>query len=318
MFGKAVRLTPRARVDNGERMAGAGGGATVDCPRCGTTYRLSGAHAARPDATFECAKCHEVFGAAPEDDTWRDEPDEEAFRFDDEAPPARAGRGGPRRAPMTPQIDERGPMALDDEQEDDAEEEPIEVAPTPARRRHRAEPDDDEPASPGVARFALRALIAVTLVYAVASVWASTHQERFQGMLGHIPLVGSRLAESALDPGDVVLRDVQGEYDYLKSGELVFVIRGTAVNFADGPVRRVRVEGRIGGPEEQRQLASCTDAPADLRKTSREMLMLMENVRETRPASIPASGSAACVVVFVDPPRPVRELSLEVVSVLAD
>jgi len=306
-------------------MAGAGGGTTLDCPRCGTTYRVAGAHAARDDATYECAKCHEVFGpGAAGDDDWRDEPEEEAFRFDDEAPaPPRATRGRTRRARALADAEERGPIDFDDEEEDetDADEPPTEaVPPAPTRRRRRRADanDDDEPESPGVARFALRGLIAVTLGYAVVSVWASTHLESFQRLLGHIPVVGSRLAEFPLDPGDVALRDVKGEYDYLKSGELAFVVRGTAVNLATEPLRRVRVEGRIGGAEEQRQLASCTDAPADVRKTSRQMLMLMDNIREARPAVVPAGASVACEVVFVDPPRPVRELSLEVVSVLAE
>jgi hypothetical protein len=296
----------------------------LDCPRCGTTYRVSGAHTARDAATYECAKCHEVFGpGAGSDDAWRDEPDEEVFSFDDEAPsPPPAPRGRTRRPKAAPR-EERGPVDLEEDdldEEVELDEEPIETAPpVPARRRRRREASDDEDEQPpGVARFALRGLIAVTLGYAVVSVWASTHVESFQRLLGRIPVMGSRLAEFSLDPGDVALRDVRGSYDYLKSGELAFVIRGTAANLSAGPLRRVRVEGRISGAEEQRQLASCTDAPADVRKTSRQMLMLMENVRESRPAIIPAGGTAACEVVFVDPPRPVRELSLEVVSVLAD
>jgi predicted Zn finger-like uncharacterized protein len=310
-------------------MAGAGGGTTLDCPRCGTTYRLSGAQIAREEATYECAKCHEVFGpGVAEDDIWRDEPDEETFSFDDEAPtPPRATSGRARRAQAAAR-EGRGPVELeaadvdsDEDEEDvalDEDEEPIDVAPPRPRRRRSASTEDDEPASPGVARFALRALIAVTLSYAVVSVWASTHRDTFQRLLGRIPVVGSGLAESALDPSDVALRDVQGAYDYLTSGELAFVVRGTAANRSTDSLRRVRVEARVSGPEEQRQLASCTDAPTDVRKMSRQMLMLMENVRETRPAVVPAGGSAACEVVFVDPPHPIHELSLEVVSVLAN
>lgn len=305
-------------------MAGAGGEATLDCPRCGTTYRLSSAHQPRDDATFECAKCHEVFGPGLAlDDTWRDEPEDEAFRFDDEAPPPpRATSARARRSRVRAEAEDRGAFDLDDDTEDaeDAEEsgDDDQAPPPTRRRRRRAAADGDERERPGVARFALRGLIAVTLTYAVLSVWASTHYDEFQRLLAEIPVVGSRLAEFAVDPGDVALRDVGGRYDYLKSGELAFVIRGTATNLSTEPLRRVRVEGRVGGAEEQRHVVSCTDAPADVRKMSRQMLLLMENVRETRPTSIPAGGSVACEVVFVDPPRPVSELSLEIVSVLAD
>jgi predicted Zn finger-like uncharacterized protein len=302
-------------------MAGAGGEATLECPRCGTTYRLSSAQPPRDDATFECAKCHEVFGPGLTlDDAWRDEPDDEAFRFDDEArPPETPGRRT-RRSQARPKSEERERFELDDDEEDvddapdDAAEDDEGRPPARRRRRHAVEA---ERRPPGAARFALRGLIAITLAYAVLSIWASTHQSEFQRFLGSIPVVGPGLVEFPLDPGDVALRDVHGEYEYLKSGELAFVIQGTATNLATAPLRRVRVEGRIGGAEERRHVASCTDAPADVRKMSRQVLLLMENVRETRPTVVPAGGSIFCEVVFVDPPRPVRELSLEVVSVLA-
>ena len=300
-------------------MAGAGVGATLECPRCGTIYRLSGLPPPRDDATFECSKCHEVFGPGlAVDDAWRDEPDDEAFRFDDEAPPPRVPASRTRRSRAQPDVEAPSPLERDVD-EDDIDEDDDEEAPSPARRRRRrTAATEDARARPGVARFALRSLIVVTLSYAVLSVWASTHHEDFQRLLGGIPVVGSRLAELALAPGDVALRDVRGEYEYLKSGELAFVIRGTATNLATKPLRRVRVEGHIGGAEERRHVASCTDAPADVRKMSRQMLLLMENVRETRPTVVPAGGSIACEVVFVDPPSPIREMSLEVVSVLAD
>jgi hypothetical protein len=304
-------------------MAGAGGEATLNCPRCGTTYRLSTVQPPRDDATFECAKCHEVFGPGLAlDDAWRDEPEDETFRFDDEGPPPEPPVQHTRRRRARPEAETRARFELEEDEEDVDEEdvddvpEDDEVRP-PARKRRRHAAAADERRPPGVARFALRGLIAVTLAYAVLSIWASTHQDEFQHLLGSIPVVGAGLAEFPLDPGDVALRDVHGTYEYLKSGELAFVIQGTATNLATAPLRRVRVEGRIGGAEERRHVVSCTDAPADVRKMSRQVLLLMENVRETRPTVVPAGGSIICEVVFVDPPRPVRELSLEVVSVLA-
>jgi hypothetical protein len=302
-------------------MAGSGGGTTLDCPRCGTTYRLSGSRAER-DATYECAKCHEVFGPGTDDEDWRDDPEDGAFRFDDEAPPRRAPVARTRSSRAQAATEERPRLDVDDDEIEemvvDVEDEEAAPPQPPARPRRRRAPADEEEESPGVARFALRGLIAVTLAYAVLSVWASTHRAEFQRQLTRIPLIGAHLAESTADPNEVALRDVRGEYDYLKSGELAFVVRGTAVNLGRSPLRRIRVEGRVSGSAEQRQLASCTDAPADVRRTSRQMLMLMENVRETRPAVVPAGGEAACEVVFVDPPRPVTQLSLAVVSVLAD
>jgi predicted Zn finger-like uncharacterized protein len=275
---------------------------TVDCPRCGTTYRVPDEHARRGDATFECAKCRHVFGGAgtadEPDDDWRDEPEGDDFRFDDAVP--------------APVAEEYALPDHEDEPEDEQEEQEHDA--TPPRRRRAGTP---APRPPGVARFALRSLIAVTLGYAVLSVWASTHEDGFRALLGRVPLVGARLSELPLSPADVALRDVRGEYDHLTSGELVFVIRGTAKNLAAGPLRRIRVEGRVAGGEERRQTVSCTDAPTELRKMSRQMLALMEDVRESRPTPVPPGESVACEVVIVSPPRPLTELSLEVVSVVA-
>jgi predicted Zn finger-like uncharacterized protein len=281
---------------------------TLDCPRCGTSYRVPESRTGRSDVPYECAKCHAVFRreAPPpdtdHDDEWRDEPEaDEAFRFDDE------------RGPTMEAADDAGGDPDADEDENDA---PPRARPKATRRRGRVADDEESP--PGVARFALRSLIAVTLGYAVASIWASTHPEVFQQTLARLPVLGALLAEMPLDPGDVTLQDVRGEFAYLKSGELAFVVRGKAVNHSATALRRIQVEGRIDGTEMRRARASCSDAPADLQKTSRQMLMLMDDVRETRPGSVDPGEGIACEVVFVDPPRPLRELSLEVVSVLAN
>jgi predicted Zn finger-like uncharacterized protein len=298
----------------------------VECPRCGTAYRVPEQRTRRDDASYECARCGHVFGGASdggEDDGWRDEPEEQAFRFDDDAPPERRRRAKrPERAAPAPAA-VAVEVADDDAEEDDApldieiEREPDEAPPARRRRRAAAE-DDDTPAGSGVARFALRGLIAVTLAYAVLSVWASTHPDHFERLLGRIPVIGPRLAELPLDPGDVVLRDVRGEYAHLQSGELVFVVRATAANRAARPLRRIRVAGTVRGTEDRSLRASCGDPPADVRKTSRQMLTLMLDMRETRPTPVPPGATTTCEVIFVDPPRGLTDLSLEVVSVVAD
>jgi len=287
----------------------------VECPRCGTAYRVPDKRARRDDASYECARCGHVFGSTPDvDDEWRDEPAEDAFRFDDEAPPER-GRRRPR--PVEPAVAVDVTEADDEDEDDEIEPEPDEAPPARRRRRAAAE-EDDESAPGGVARFALRGLIAVTLAYAVLSVWASTHPDHFERILGHIPIIGPRLAELPLDPSDVVLRDVRGDYDHLQSGELVFVIRATATNRAARALRRIRVAGKVTGDEERWVRASCGDPPADVRKTSRQMLTLMLDMRETRPTPVPPGASTTCEAIFVDPPRALTDLSLEVVSVVAD
>ena len=290
----------------------------------------------RGASSYECARCRFVFGPdteASEDDDWRDDPEESAFELADDPPPIASRRRRAASPSPPPEMDEPPPEApalrrefdVDDAEEEDEEDDrpparhPRAAAtPSPRRRRPREEEEDEEEEATGVARFALRALIGVTLLYAVASVWASTHPDRFQGALAHVPVIGARLAETPIDPGDVALREVRGQYEYAKSGELAFVIRATAVNLASVPLRRVRVEGSILGASDRHGLATCSDAPADVRNLPRHMLELMQDVRETRPITVAVGASTQCQVVFFDPPRPLRELSLEVVAVSGD
>src|SRR5512145_1497242 len=120
---------------------------TVRCPRCGTLYRRPPRSVLGADSTFRCARCRHVF------DGERDEPamvaaaseaedDEDRFTFDDE------------------EVDDgEGPVGA--EVADDPE-----PAPRAARSRPEAAPAVSSPA-----RFAVRSVVLVTLLYGALSLY---------------------------------------------------------------------------------------------------------------------------------------------------
>src|SRR5439155_14242364 len=124
------------------------------------------------------------------------------------------------------------------ESEDDDDVFTLDVAPEPAGA---PEPDDTPMAAPRAAedspppvkspaRFAVRTVAGVTLLYALLSIYLHTHPEALRGVLGDLPLIGTSLAEKRLDPSSIQLVNVRGEYQRVKGDRLVFVISGTAIN----------------------------------------------------------------------------------------
>src|SRR5262245_30020266 len=176
---------------------------TVQCPRCATEYRLPSRGKPTKDARYRCARCQHVFHASEADDGPRlldteDEVpvDDDRFAFEDETEPEAATSERTRS-------EERSGRD----------------------RRARA-----EPAGTGTARFALRAVLTITIAYAILSVYLYTHPEEVRRLFGRVPVAGSRLAETTIDPANVQLTNLRGEYVRVQDDQLIFVISGIAIN----------------------------------------------------------------------------------------
>jgi endogenous inhibitor of DNA gyrase (YacG/DUF329 family) len=264
---------------------------TVRCPRCDTLFRRP----ARADhGTFRCARCRHVFEAAA---------DEPAFvaRADDDAADAAD--------------DDDEPFVLDDEPAGA-------VAPPPraARRRAAEPPDADEEETPPVtsaARFAVRALVLVTLVYALLSAWLLAEPGRARESFRRVPLIGTRLAESRVPPAAVQLAHVTGQYQRIRGDHLVFVVSGTAVNASPVPVRGIQVQAFLEGAETQRQTVFCGAGPRDVRDLSLREIALLQTIEPPHDWALPPGDEAAFAVVFTDPPAAPRDFGAEVVAVRA-
>jgi hypothetical protein len=265
---------------------------TVRCPRCGTLYRRPPGRRGS-DTSFRCARCRHVFAVEAEEpavvaEEAADDPgddDDERFTFDDD----------PQTEP-----DLRG----DDDAEPDAETE--EPPPAPAGKRV---------VTP--ARFALRSLLGITLVYAALSVYIYTHPETARDALARVPFLGVALMETRLSPSSIQLTNVAGVYQRVKGDRLVFVVSGTALNNSPMPVKGVQVEGRIVGAREERQVVFCGAAPHEIGELSVREIALLQSLEPPKEWALGPGEQADFLVAFTEPPVDLREFSARVVGVQA-
>jgi predicted Zn finger-like uncharacterized protein len=324
---------------------------TVSCPRCGTRYRLPPRSKLGSNPTYRCVQCRHVFSAEAaaegpalldeleRDDARDDLPVEEpAAEFEDEteALPDDAEWTNEAPAPAAKRVARPPARTSRAARDPEPDEEPDEVAdetfsfeteeherPEPARerrkRRRKAESEERETVqvvgSP--ARFAVHVLLGVTLVYGVVSIYLYTHPDAISAFLGRLPMIGSALAEKRLNPGNVQLTNVRGEYQRVKGDKLVFVISGTAINNSPLPVKGVQIEGRLIGKDEQRQVVFCGAAPRDVHDLSVREIGLLQSLEPPREWNLGAGEQANFLVAFVAPPPDLKEFSAEVVGVQA-
>jgi hypothetical protein len=170
---------------------------------------------------------------------------------------------------------------------------------------------------PSAARFAVRALVLVTLAYAVLSGWLLADPARARQWLGRVPLVGARLAESEVPAAAVQLAHVTGAYQRVRGDHLVFVVSGTAMNASAVPVRGIQVQAFVEGAETQRQTVFCGAGPRDIRDLSLREIALLQTIEPPRDWALRPGDETAFVVVFTDPPAAPREFGAEVVAVRA-
>lgn len=266
---------------------------TVRCPRCGTLYRRPPRTVLGGDSTFRCARCRHVFDAE------RDEPamvaaaseaedDENRFAFDDE------------------EVDEgEGPVGA--EVADDPE--PV---PRAARSRAAAAPAVSSPA-----RFAVRSVVLVTLLYGALSLYLYARPEAARVLFRQVPLIGPLLVESRLDPAVVRLDGVRGEYRRVRGDSLVFVVSGTAVNDSDVALRGIQVQAYVTGADTQRQVVFCGAAPRDVGNLSVREIALLQTIEPPRDWTLAPGAETPFLVVFPAPPPDLREFGAEVVGVRA-
>src|SRR5262249_38032992 len=202
--------------------------------------------------------------------------------------------------------------------EEAAEEPPLDAV--EAEDTDEAEPSgDDVPAAgPGgtisIARFAVRSAVVVTLAYALLSIYLYTHRTRVTDLVASLPIVGSKRAGAPLDPADIQLTDVHGEYVRVQGDRLVFVISGAAGNNAPVPVGTIQIEGRVVGVGEQRQVVFAGAAPRGVDDLSEREIDLLQTLEPPADWRLLPGEDGEFLVAFVNPPVPLREFSTQVVA----
>jgi predicted Zn finger-like uncharacterized protein len=309
--------------------------ATFECTRCEHVFAADAA-AEDPDAPeLEGPEPPEPVRAAPpppspppppppEDDT----PDDE-FVFDDdepEAPPKAARRTEPERGRKAARrVDEeplrKGKAARrDDGDFDDTDDDEDASWARRGAPKPKAAKADKAAAAParqphGALAFAVRCMLIVTVGYAVLSVYLYTHPHKLTDALASLPIVGPTLIETQLDPGEIELIDVHGDYRRVRDGALVFAITGQAVNNSPLPVDGVQILGRIAGADTRRQVVFCGTAPRDVEDLTIREISLLQTLAPPGDWRLESGGQANFLVAFPEPSEALTEFTAEVVAV---
>jgi len=210
----------------------------------------------------------------------------------------------PEVAAEEPQVDEE--LLEADEAEDEA--------PTENAEDDVAEDDAPPRTTISTARFAVRSAVVVVLAYAVLSIYLYTHRGRVTDLIAGLPARGSNVAGALLDPADIQLTDVHGQYLRVQGDRLVFVISGTAVNNAPVPVGAIQIEGRVTGAGEQRQLVFAGAAPRSVEDLSEQEIELLQTLEPPPDWRLLPGEDGDFLVAFVNPPSALREFSTQVVA----
>ncbi len=206
-------------------------------------------------------------------------------------------------------LEDDDPPILGAADEDDDET----VAPVAARGRTvRVEEIMKTPAGFGTI---MRGIGTAVAGFAVLALVVRASPERATAWLSHLPLAGLQFATDRNLTTKIELKNVQGKYQRLRNARRVFVISGDARNNSPVTVERIEVAGALyglGGGELDQKVVTTGNRTALTDLSEAEIVLL----QKLDPAIALAPGqSTPFLIVFLEPPRELREFSSRVLSV---
>jgi hypothetical protein len=164
-------------------------------------------------------------------------------------------------------------------------------------------------------RPATRLLVILVAAFALLALFVRANPERAAAWLARVPLVGGALAAEPALSSRITLTDVQGTYQQLRSGRRIFVISGKAINNALVPVERIEVQGELyaaSGAVARKVISTGNRTTLKLRDLSESEIALLQNLDAHR--TVAPGGSVDFAIVFLEPPRDLREFSSRVLT----
>ncbi|MEB2283932.1 MAG: DUF3426 domain-containing protein [Myxococcales bacterium] len=161
----------------------------------------------------------------------------------------------------------------------------------------------------------MRAIAAAVAGFAVLTLLVRAAPERTAAWLARLPLAGVTFANDRNLARRVELANVQGRYQRLRSSRRVFVITGEARNNSAKTIERIEVAGvlyGLGGGELDQKIVTTGNRTTltDLSEAEITLLQRLDPVIGLAPGE-----STPFAIVFLDPPRELREFSSKVMSV---
>ena len=267
----------------------------------------------RPEEPSPSARTRPAEPAPPDDEAPGAPPvpdpgDEETAEPDDLADADFSfGDDDEREAATDPAEDEESPEG--DKWTDD-DEEPALPSHADARVLH---PEDPMPRAHGFSTI-VRPLAILVALHAILALTIRVAPDSAGAWLERLPLAGPLLGPTAAPARRVELRNVTGSFQELRNSRRVFVIAGEAVNHSPSTVERIEVEATLYGTDgEVDHKVVSTGNRTTLTDLSEPEIALLQRLD---PRTIVGPGEAsAFLIVFLEPPREVREFSSRVLSV---
>jgi hypothetical protein len=225
-----------------------------------------------------------------------------------------------------PALDEEGPSTFDevsgddgvdydDEDDDDGEDdEPMAMPVEPVAAARTLHVEDTMRAPAGFGTI-MRGMGLMVSAFAVLAVVIRLAPETTSGWFAHIPLAGATFASDQGLMTKVELRNVQGRFQRLRNDRRVFVISGDARNNSAVTLERIEVEGALydlAGGEVDQKIVTTGNRTA-LKDLSEAEIVLLQRLDPT--IALAPGDTTPFLIVFLEPPRELREFSSRVSSV---
>jgi predicted Zn finger-like uncharacterized protein len=202
--------------------------------------------------------------------------------------------------------------ADEDDDDDDEDEDEQQPARPETRRVLRVEETMNAPTG---FRTIVRAIGVAVSGFAALALVVRVAPEQTAAWLSRLPLAGAGFASDHNLATKVELKNVQGRFQRLRNARRVFVISGDARNNSPMTIERIEVAGALyglGGGELDQKIVT-TGNRTTLTDLSEAEIALLQRLD---PAIALAPGETTpFLIVFLEPPRDLREFSSRVLSV---
>lgn len=161
----------------------------------------------------------------------------------------------------------------------------------------------------------MRAMGMAVSGFAVLALVIRVAPEHASAWLSYLPVAGQSFAQEHSLSTKIELKNVQGRFQRLRNARRVFVISGDARNNSPMTIERIEVAGALyglGGGELDQKIVTTGNRTALTDLSEAEIVLL----QRLDPAIALAPGETTpFLIVFLEPPRELREFSSRVLSV---
>jgi hypothetical protein len=210
---------------------------------------------------------------------------------------------------------ELGDLDDDDDQEDAEREDASPFQPAGIEHAGRTLRVEDVMKAPAGFGTIMRAIGMTVSGFAALAMVVRVAPEHARAWLSRLPLAGASFAQDRNLAAKVELRNVQGRFQRLRNARRVFVISGDARNNSATTIERIEVAGAlydVGGGELDQKIVTTGNRTALTDLSEAEIVLL----QRLDPAIALAPGETTpFLIVFLEPPRELREFSSRVLSV---